>query len=113
MNEDCLKLTTYFGERDRTNGRFLADALLDVYERHALQVSALFRGSAGFGLKHRLHTDRLLTLSEDLPIVSVAVAKSTAATFSFSALTTLFIVSCTSCGGSISFSSARTISRPQ
>ena len=73
MNEDCLKLTTYFGERDRTDGRFLADALLDVYERHALQVSALFRGSEGFGLKHRLHTDRLLTLSEDLPIVSVAV----------------------------------------
>jgi PII-like signaling protein len=73
VNENCLKLTTYFGERDRTDGRFLADALLDLYERQGLQVSALFRGSEGFGLKHRLHTDRLLTLSEDLPIVSVAV----------------------------------------
>ena len=31
------------------------------------------RGVAGFGVKHHLHTDRLLTLSEDLPIVSVAV----------------------------------------
>ena len=28
---------------------------------------------AGFGLKHHLRTDRLLTLSEDLPVVSVAV----------------------------------------
>jgi len=45
--------------------------------------------------------------------VSVAVAKSTAAIFSFSAFTTLFIVSCTSFGGSISFSSVRTISIPQ
>ena len=33
MNEDCLKLTTYFGERDRTDERFVADALLDLYGR--------------------------------------------------------------------------------
>ena len=45
--------------------------------------------------------------------VSVAVAKSMAATFSFSALTTLFMVSCTSSGGSISLSSVRRISMPQ
>ena len=54
MNEDCLKLTIYFGERDRANGRFLADALLDVYERHGLQMSVLLRGTEGFGIRHRL-----------------------------------------------------------
>ena len=73
MNEDCLKLTTYFGERDRVEDRFLADALLDVYGRHELETSVLLRGAEGFGLKHHLRTDRLLTLSEDLPLVSVAV----------------------------------------
>jgi PII-like signaling protein len=73
VNEDCLKLTAYFGERDRVNGGFLADALLDIYERHALQTSLLLRGTEGFGIKHRLQTQRLLTLSEDLPLVSVAV----------------------------------------
>jgi PII-like signaling protein len=73
VNDDCLKLTTYFGERDRTADRFLADALLDVYERHELEISLLLRGAAGFGLKHHFRTDRLLTLSEDLPAVSVAV----------------------------------------
>ena len=73
MNDDCLKLTTYFGERDRVDGGFLADALLDVYGRHELEVSLLMRGALGFGLKHHLRTDRLLTLSEDLPCVSVAV----------------------------------------
>ncbi len=73
MNDDCLKLTTYFGERDRVEGRFLGDALLDVYGRHALETSLLLRGAQGFGLKHHLRTDRLLTLSEDLPLVSVAV----------------------------------------
>jgi PII-like signaling protein len=73
VNDDCLKLTTYFGERDRTEDRFLADALLDVYGRHGLEVSLLLRGAAGFGLKQHYRTDRLLTLSEDLPLVSVAV----------------------------------------
>lgn len=73
MNDDCLKLTTYFGERDRTDEGFVADALLELYGRHGIQVSVLLRGATGFGVKHHLRTDRLLTLSEDLPLVSVAV----------------------------------------
>jgi PII-like signaling protein len=36
-------------------------------------VSLLLRGTAGFGVKHHLRTDRLLTLSEDLPLVTLAV----------------------------------------
>ena len=36
------------------------------------------RGVEGFGVKHHLHTDRLLTLSEDLPMVSVAVDRACA-----------------------------------
>jgi PII-like signaling protein len=71
--DDCLKLTTYGGERVRSGDRYLADALLDVYGQHELEVSLLLRGALGFGAKHHLRTDRLLTLSEDLPLVSVAV----------------------------------------
>jgi PII-like signaling protein len=71
--EDALTLTTYFGERDRTAGAFLADALVDAYARHRLRVSLLLRGVEGFGVRHHVRTDRLLTLSEDLPLVSVAV----------------------------------------
>jgi PII-like signaling protein len=73
VNADCLKLTIYFGERDRVGRRFLADDLLDCYEAHGLAASVLLRGIEGFGAKHRLKTQRLLTLSEDLPLVSVAV----------------------------------------
>lgn len=73
MKPDCLKLTSYFGERDRAGNRFLADALIDCYARHRLQTSLVMRGVEGFGAKQRLRTDRLLTLSEDLPLVSVAV----------------------------------------
>ena len=73
MNEDCLKLTTYFGERDRTENGLLSDELMAIYGAHSLQASVLLRGIGGFGRLHHLHTDRLLTLSEDLPVVSVAV----------------------------------------
>ncbi len=73
MNEDCLTLTTYFGERDRTPDGLLADELLDIYGGHRLAASVLLRGAEGFGRLHHLRTDRLLTLSEDLPVVSIAV----------------------------------------
>jgi PII-like signaling protein len=73
VSEDGVKLTTYFGERARADGAFTADALADIYARHRLQTGLVLRGVEGFGAKHRLRTDRLLTLSEDLPLVSVAV----------------------------------------
>jgi PII-like signaling protein len=73
MNSDCLKLTTYFGERHRTEHQFVADALLDLYGRKQVEVSVMLRGAEGFGVKHHRRTDRILTLSEDLPLVSVAV----------------------------------------
>lgn len=73
MNDDCLKLTTYFGERQRVGGAFLADAHLNLFGSAEIATSVLLRGVEGFGLKHHLRTDRLLTLSEDLPIVSIAV----------------------------------------
>jgi len=71
--DDCLKLTSYFGERQRSGGAFGADALIELYARHEIEVSILLRGTEGFGLKHHLRTDRSLTLSEDLPVIAVAV----------------------------------------
>ena len=73
MSVDCIKLTSYFGERHRTGGRFVADALLDLYGSHEIAASILLRGTEGFGLKHHLRTDRSLTLSEDLPLTAIAV----------------------------------------
>jgi PII-like signaling protein len=70
---DALKLTTYLGERDRVHGAFAADALAALYARHRLHTSIVLRGALGFGARHHLRSDRLLTLSEDLPVVSIAV----------------------------------------
>lgn len=73
MNDDCLKLTTYFGERQRVGHQFVAEALPQLYARHEIATSILLRGIEGFGLKHHLRTDTSLTLSEDLPAVAIAV----------------------------------------
>jgi len=71
---DGLKLTSYFGERQRAAaGQFTADALLDLYGQHSLAASVLLRGAEGFGARQRLRTDVSLTLSEDLPLIAVAV----------------------------------------
>jgi PII-like signaling protein len=73
VNADCLKLTSYFGERQRTPNGFAADALLDLYGKHEIATSILLRGTEGFGARHHPRTDRSLTLSEDLPLVGIAV----------------------------------------
>ncbi|HXW58435.1 MAG TPA: DUF190 domain-containing protein [Solirubrobacteraceae bacterium] len=73
MSADCLKLTAYFGERDRSGGRLLADRLLDVFGERRVAASVLLRGAVGFGGAQQLRTDALLSLSEDLPAVAVAV----------------------------------------
>jgi PII-like signaling protein len=73
VNPDGLKLTSYFGERQRSGGGFAADALLDLYGRHEVTASILLRGIEGFGARRQPRTDRSLTLSEDLPLIAVAV----------------------------------------
>jgi PII-like signaling protein len=74
VNEpEALKLTTYFGERDRAGGRLLADELASLYGSARIRASVLLRGAEGFGTLHHVRTGRLLSLSEDLPVVSIAI----------------------------------------
>ncbi|MGE5408149.1 MAG: DUF190 domain-containing protein [Syntrophothermus sp.] len=70
---EALKLGFYFGEHDRHRGRFLSETALDLFARHRLAAGVLLRGAEGFGAAQLLQTDRLLSLSEDLPLVALAV----------------------------------------
>ncbi len=70
---EALKLAFYFGEHDRHGGRFLSEAVLELFERQRLATGILLRGAEGFGAGQRLQTDRLLSLSEDLPLVAIGV----------------------------------------
>jgi PII-like signaling protein len=68
VSGESLKLTVYLGESDD-----LADALMATFARQRVEASVLLRGVEGFGIRHHLRSERLLTLSEDLPLVAVAV----------------------------------------
>jgi PII-like signaling protein len=65
----------HFGERDRDGDGPLEAAVMDACARHGVRAAALMRGVEGFGAKHHLRTDRLLSLSEDPPLVAVAVGE--------------------------------------
>ncbi|BBX98876.1 DUF190 domain-containing protein [Mycobacterium lacus] len=73
MDEDCLKLSTYLAERRRTDDGFVSDVLLGLYGRHRIATSVVLRGIGGFGTGRHLRTDESLTLSEDPPVVVIAV----------------------------------------
>jgi PII-like signaling protein len=78
VNQPALKLTTYFGERQRAvgDGRrpgFLADAMLDLFDTREIAASVMLRGIASFGPRHVLRTDESLSLSEDPPVTIAAV----------------------------------------
>jgi PII-like signaling protein len=76
VNQQSLKLTTYFGERQRAAGEprtFLADAMLDLFGARDVATSVMLRGCTSFGPKHEFRSDQSLSLSEDSPVTIVAV----------------------------------------
>jgi len=73
MSDEYLKLTAYFSERLRTENRFVAEALLDLYGRSEVATSVMLRGIASFGPHHVVRTDESLSMSEDPPVAVAAV----------------------------------------
>jgi PII-like signaling protein len=72
---EVVRLQFHFGERARAGDKPLEAAVMDACARRGVEAAALLRGVEGFGGKHRLRTDRLLSLSEDAPLVAVAVGE--------------------------------------
>ena len=66
---DAMLLRIFIGEDDRHQGRPLYEAIvLKAREMH-LAGATILRGPMGYGHSSRLHTAKILRLSEDLPIV--------------------------------------------
>ena len=67
--KQALLLRIFFGEDDKLEGRPLYEAIvLKAREMH-LAGATVLRGPMGFGASSRLHTTKILRLSEDLPLV--------------------------------------------
>lgn len=70
----------FLGESDRCDtgehrGRPLYEAVLLTLRERGLAGATVLRGIAGFGASTRLHTDRVLRLSGDLPVVVEVVER--------------------------------------
>jgi hypothetical protein len=67
--KQAVLLRIFFGEDDRNGGRPLYEAIvLKAREMH-LAGATVLRGPMGFGHSSRLHTTKILRLSEDLPLI--------------------------------------------
>lgn len=69
LPRDAILLRIFFGEEDRANHLPLYEAIvLKAREMH-LAGATVLRGGLGYGHSTRLHTTKILRLSEDLPLV--------------------------------------------
>jgi PII-like signaling protein len=68
------RLTVYIGEEDSWNHRPLYTEIVHRAHASGLSGASVLRGIEGFGASSsRIHTSRILSLSEDLPILVVIV----------------------------------------
>ncbi len=59
----------HIGESDKYRGKPLYQELVELLRRRHYAGATVFRGIMGFGASSKVHTDRFLELSSDLPIV--------------------------------------------
>ena len=65
----AVLLRIFIGENDHCDGKPLYEAIvLKAREQH-LAGATVLRGPMGFGKSSRLHTSKILRLSEDLPLL--------------------------------------------
>jgi PII-like signaling protein len=67
--KQALLLRIFIGEDDRFNGSPLHEAIVFKARESHLAGATVLRGPMGFGASSRLHTTKILRLSEDLPLV--------------------------------------------
>ncbi len=69
LPEDGMLLRIFVGEADRYKGKPLYEQIVAKARALNLAGATVLRGLMGFGRHSRLHSAKILRLSEDLPIV--------------------------------------------
>ena len=65
----ALLARIYIGESDHHDGRPLYEAIVALLRERGIAGATVLRGIEGYGRAARLHTSRILRLSDDLPIL--------------------------------------------
>lgn len=69
LTDEAKLLRIFVGESDRWRGAPLYEAMVLEARRRGMAGVTVLRGVMGFGHSSRLHTAKVLRLSEDLPMV--------------------------------------------
>ena len=69
LREDSKLLRIFIGDADKLSHTPLYEAILLKAKSNGLAGGTVMRGIMSFGASSRLHTVKLLDLSEDLPVV--------------------------------------------
>ncbi|HWQ03609.1 MAG TPA: DUF190 domain-containing protein [Candidatus Nitrosotenuis sp.] len=64
-----ILMRIHIGESDKWHGKSLYQAIIDLLREEGFAGATVLRGVGGFGSASVYHTDKILRLSQDLPIV--------------------------------------------
>jgi PII-like signaling protein len=73
LTGSALRVTVYIGENDTWHHKPLYTEIVHRAHAAGLAGASVFRGIEGFGASSLIHTSRLLSLSEDLPVAVVII----------------------------------------
>lgn len=65
---DAKLVTVYVNSTDQSHGRPLYSAIVQLCQDKGIAGATVCRCVEGYGASHKLHTARLLELSENLPV---------------------------------------------
>ncbi len=69
LTGERVLMRIHIGENDRAGGKPLYEAIVNLLRQRGFAGATVFRGIMGFGATARLHTEKVLRLSLDLPLV--------------------------------------------
>jgi PII-like signaling protein len=75
LPEEAELLRIFLGESDQLHGRLLYEVIVEEARKRGMAGATVLRGIMGFGAHSRMHTAKILRLSEDLPVIIEIVDK--------------------------------------
>jgi PII-like signaling protein len=66
---DRTLMRIHIGESDRWHGKLLYEAIVELLRKEGFYGATVLRGVGGYGSASRYHSDKILRLSQDLPII--------------------------------------------